>query len=270
MTSETEGRPGINKAYLAVGILFCLLLGWAELHWPSVFTASQPKADASLPGFLPGGASVFNAGFVEALKLAVAGLVGFLLASVHRHYYGDRIPNKSLMQAEILLCISGALMMIIIGNSAARALGIAGGASIIRFRTPVDDPRDTIVLFLMLGLGMSVGLGAFVVCGLATMFLCLFLALLAQFGDDRPRVMLLELVASSKDFPAEHVHDTLRRTVRSFEPLKMAQGNEAAMRYQVKIDPSTPLHYLTLELLAGGASGLKSVSWEPPKRSEQM
>jgi hypothetical protein len=266
---EIESRPGINKLYLAIGVLLCLLLGWAELQWPAVFSSSQATTDVSLPGFLSGGSSGFNSGFAEVLKLAVAGLVGWLLAIVHRHYYGDRIPNRSLMQAEILLCISGALMMIIIGNSAARALGIAGGASIIRFRTPVEDPRDTIVLFLMLGLGMSVGLGAFAVCGLATMFLCLFLALLARFGEDRPRVMLLDLIAASRDFPTEHVHDVLRRTVLSFEPLRMTQGAEAAMRYQIRMEQSTPLHYLTLELMAGGAAGLKSVAWEQPKKSEQ-
>ena len=60
-------------------------------------------------------------------------------------------------QAQTLLCVSGAMMMIIIGNSLARAFGIAGAASIIRFRTPVDDPKDVTILFLLMGLGMSVG-----------------------------------------------------------------------------------------------------------------
>ena len=62
-------------------------------------------------------------------------------------------------QAQTLLCVSGAMMMIIIGNSLARAFGIAGAASIIRFRTPVDDPKDVTILFLLMGLGMSSGLG---------------------------------------------------------------------------------------------------------------
>ena len=75
----------------------------------------------------------------------------------------------------MLLCVSGAMMMIIIGNSLARAFGIAGAASIIRFRTPVDDPKDVTILFLLMGLGMSSGLGAFAVAGLGTAFLCIAL-----------------------------------------------------------------------------------------------
>ena len=78
-------------------------------------------------------------------------------------------------QAQTLLCVSGAMMMIIIGNSLARAFGIAGAASIIRFRTPVDDPKDVTILFLLMGLGMSTGLGAFAVAGLGTAFLCVAL-----------------------------------------------------------------------------------------------
>ncbi len=50
-----------------------------------------------------------------------------------------RRANPALEQAQVLLCVSGALMMIIIGSSLARAFGIAGAASIIRFRTPVED-----------------------------------------------------------------------------------------------------------------------------------
>ena len=81
-------------------------------------------------------------------------------------------------QAQTLLCVSGAMMMIIIGNSLARAFGIAGAASIIRFRTPVDDPKDVTILFLLMGLGMSTGLGALAVAGLGTAFLCITLLVL--------------------------------------------------------------------------------------------
>lgn len=227
------------------------------------------QGDLTIPGLPLPISQVAQSAFVELAKLIVAALVGTLVAFVHRQYQGDRPQSRSVMQASILLCVAGALMMIIIGDSVSRALGIAGGAGIVRFRTPVDDPRDTIVLFLLLGLGMSVGLGGFAICGLATVFLCIFLAILDRFGEERPRLMFLDLIASSQDFPTEHVHDVLRRTVHSFEALKMAQGPEATMRYQVKLEPSTPLSYLTTQLMGDGSAGLKSIAWEQPKKSEQ-
>jgi hypothetical protein len=266
---ETEARPNINIYFVLAGVAFCLLLGWADLQWPNFLSPPRTKADLSFPGLTSQEQQIVQYAFVDLLKLIVAALVGTLVAFVHRNYQGDRPQSRSMMQASILLCVSGALMMIIIGDSVSRALGIAGGAGIVRFRTPVEDPRDTIVLFLMLGLGMSVGLGGFAICGLATLFMCLFLAILDRFGEERPRLMFLDLVATSKDFPIQHVNDVLRRTVRSFEAMKMVQGNEAAMRYQVKMDTATPLSYLTTELMRDGDAGLKSVAWEQPKKSEQ-
>src|SRR6185436_13017511 len=101
--------------------------------------------------------------FFELAKLVVAAVVGMLVTLVQRRYRSDRAPNPTLEQAQVLLCVSGALMMIIIGSSLARAFGIAGAASIIRFRTPVEDARDITVLFLLMGLGMAAGLGALAV-----------------------------------------------------------------------------------------------------------
>ena len=103
------------------------------------------------------------------------------------------------------------MMMIIIGNSLARAFGIAGAASIIRFRTPVDDPKDVTILFLLMGLGMSSGLGAFAVAGLGTAFLCIALIALDRMSAQKARVMSVEIQASGREFPTAHVEDVFAR-----------------------------------------------------------
>jgi hypothetical protein len=159
-------------------------------------------------------------------------------------------------------------MMIIIGDSTARALGIAGGASIIRFRTPVEDPKDTIMLFLLLGLGMALGLGAFALAGLATLFLCAFILVLDRFGEPKPKTLLLELVAGGAEFPAEHVDRVLSANVDFYEPLKMTQGDSAVMRYKITADQGLSLAYLSQRLMDGGKSGLKAITWEQPKRAD--
>jgi hypothetical protein len=106
--------------------------------------------------------------FIELSKMIAAALIGALVTAIHHPVGRDR--PKSLEQAQTLLCVSGAVMMIIIGNSLARAFGIAGAAGIVRFRTPVDDPKDVTILFLLMGLGMATGLGAFAVAGSAPRF----------------------------------------------------------------------------------------------------
>ena len=202
----------------------------------------------------------------ELAKLMVAAVVGMLVTIVQRHYRADRSPNPTLDQAQVLLCVSGALMMIIIGTSLVRAFGIAGAASIIRFRTPVEDARDITVLFILMGLGMAAGLGGFAVAGLGTIFLCAMFPILNLFASDRPRQMLVEIQAEGRNFPIDHVQKVFAVNHIVFEPREVEQGDEATVRYLATLTPHDSLEDLSNQLMATGKAGIKNVSWSPPKR----
>ena len=253
---------------IATTLLVAVGLVLFEQRWP--ITSSATGASAVLP-ISPGttGDSVappFHAG-VQGLKLVFAGLIGALISAVHRRYPGDKPISRSLAQAQILLCVAGALMMIIIGNSFARALGIAGGATIVRFRTPVEDPKDSTVLFLLLGLGMACGLGEFGVAGLGAAFLCLLLVLLDWIIERKPRAMMLDMVSAGPQFPAEYVNQLLAAYQVQFEQREVGQhGQKATVRYYCTLDPDTPLQRLSEQLTDADAAGLKSVTWETQKK----
>src|ERR671917_242341 len=106
---------------------------------------------------------------------AAAAVIGLVLTAVHTHIRNGRAAGYSLARAQTLLCVAGALTMILIDNSVARAFGIAGAASIVRFRTPVEDPTDATVLFLLLALGMASGAGAFALALAGAVSVCLLL-----------------------------------------------------------------------------------------------
>ena len=204
----------------------------------------------------------------ELLKLVAAAAIGMLVTAVRKWQRRARQQTRSMEQAQVLLCVSGAMMMIIIGDSVARAFGIAGAAAIIRFRTPVEDPEDITVLFLLMGLGMSAGLGAFAVAGLATAFLCVLLLALDRAGTAKPRAMMAEIEADGREFPSAHVQTVFARHGVVFEPREVAQGKTVAVRYHVTLDPSQSLEELSERLVSEGKAGVKSVSWEPTRKSD--
>jgi anti-anti-sigma factor len=206
--------------------------------------------------------------FVELSKLVLATSIGVIVTSVHRRYRRERPQTQAMEQAQVLLCVSGALMMIIIGGSVARAFGIAGAASIIRFRTPVEDPKDITILFLLMGLGMAAGVGLFAVAGLGTLFLCLCLALLNRIGARRPRAMMAEVEAEGREFPTAHVQSVFARNHVIFEPREVSQGKALSVRYYTLLDPDQSLESLSEQLMAGGKANVQSVSWELPRKSE--
>ena len=205
---------------------------------------------------------------IEILELVAAGLIGLIVTAVQRRIPRDRPLHRSMEQAQVLLCVSGAMMMIIIGNSLARAFGIAGAASIIRFRTPVEDPKDVTILFLLMGLGMASGMGAFTVAGFGMVFLCVALPLLDRVAGHKPRVMMVEIKAAGREFPLSHVMAVFARHGIIAEPREVAQGSEAQIKYHTTIPPGVALEEVSAGLLGKDSHGIKSVDWEPPKKSE--
>src|SRR5436190_19950470 len=191
--------------------LFGVALVVGASHWPSLMYST------GLAAHLPFKGSEENAlplhPFAELLKLIVAAIIGIIVTMTHKRYHRDKPLPRSLMQAQVLLCVAGAMVMVIIGSSVARAFGVAGAAGIVRFRTPVEDPKDTTLLFLLVGLGMACGVGLLEVAGLGTVFICGVLVVLDHFGEAASRMMVLTVVAAGKDFPTEHVTRILDRTV---------------------------------------------------------
>jgi hypothetical protein len=237
--------------------------GW---YWPGL---------GAMSGGAAGAEGVFGAQpppelghpLYELAKLIAAALIGMLVTVVHRQNRSDPGVNPAMDQAQVLLCVSGALMMIIIGNSVARAFGIAGAASIIRFRTPVEDARDITILFILMALGMAAGLGAFAVAGLGTLFLCLMIPTLNLFSSERPRTMQVEIIGEGRELPMAHIHQVFAVNRIVFEPREVSQGDEAAVRYVTTLRSDDSLEDLSAQLMGDGKIGIKHVSWSPPKRA---
>ena len=95
------------------------------------------------------------------LRVGLAALLGAIVAfRPWRRFMGRaRPPSAQAAQSQTLIAASGAMMVIVIGESIARAFGLVGLGSFIRFRSGIRDPRDAALLFVMIGIGMACGLG---------------------------------------------------------------------------------------------------------------
>ncbi|MBF8299653.1 MAG: hypothetical protein HW394_23 [Acidobacteria bacterium] len=249
------------------GALLCGLLVWVGLRWVGELggggaggaAAAFPfgsETAAQTPRFQP---------FVELGKLVAALLIGALVTAVHRPASRDRLAGRSMAHAQILLCVAGALMMIVIGNSLARAFGVVGATSIVRFRTPVEDPKDVTILFLLMGLGMASGLGAFAVAGLGTAFLCTTLLVLDRLDRSETQLMSVEVVAEGRELPSEQIEAVFARNQIVFEPREITQGKKVSVTYHAWLDPRTSIEDLSAQIR--NIPGVTGVGWERPRRA---
>ncbi len=258
--------PWRKVRIVIAGAVLCTALVWIGLKWPLQLTGMEQVTQKDLQtGQVPTTPFATHP-FVELGKLIAAALIGALVTAIHTPVTRDR--PRSLEQAQTLLCVSGAMMMIIIGNSLARAFGIAGAAGIVRFRTPVDDPKDVTILFLLMGLGMAAGLGALAVAGLGTAFLCITLLVLDRLATQKARVMSVEMSAPGRQFPTSRVEGVFVRNQVVFEPREISQGkNDITVKYHTWLDPRASLDELSAQLMAEGM-GVDSVSWDQVKREK--
>ncbi|MDP6798040.1 MAG: DUF4956 domain-containing protein, partial [Candidatus Krumholzibacteria bacterium] len=78
----------------------------------------------------------------------------------------------------VLLSMLMSLVMMVIGSNIARAFGLAGAMSIIRFRTVVKDTRDTAYVFYALAVGMACGTGNLMIAAFGGLLVGLFVGIL--------------------------------------------------------------------------------------------
>ena len=205
-------------------------------------------------------------GAQRLFRLALAAFIGTAVTAVHKRVRRDRPLGYSLARAQTLLCLAGALTMIMIDNSVARAFGVAGAASLVRFRTPVEDPTDATVLFLLMGLGMASGVGAYGVSLVGAAGVCVLLtAVGALTPEPGRRNITIELVSSGHQFPAAHVRHVFTQYGVAIEPCEWSQDGSTRVRYRASVDVALSLESLGADLMNGGRSGLDSVVWEVRK-----
>ena len=93
-------------------------------------------------------------------RTGLALLLGFAVAGVYRISLPQRRGDApALTTTLVLLSVLIALVTIVIGDNVARAFGLVGALSIVRFRTIVEDTRDTAFVIFAVVVGMAVGAG---------------------------------------------------------------------------------------------------------------
>src|SRR5262245_9159517 len=97
---------------------------------------------------------------VLAIRLVAALIFGCVVAAIYHLTYRSPEPlSPSFLATLVLLAILIAIITQVIGESQARAFSLVGALAIIRFRTVVQDTRDTVFVIFAVAVGMAVGAG---------------------------------------------------------------------------------------------------------------
>lgn len=177
--------------------------------------------------------------YPQLINITYSFLWAFLLASIiaitHRlTFTGDYYP-KNFFQSLILGAVVTTMVMMAIGDSLARGLGVFGAMAIIRFRTRIDDPRDVLFLFAALSTGLAIGVYGFTISFVGTILFALVAALLhnSPFKSFTQHSNLFFTVANADQLPA--ILNILQTQCAEFRSITILVNKENAVRYHYAI-----------------------------------
>ena len=202
-----------------------------------------------------------------ALRFSLAAFLAALLAFRPRRGVSVARRNPFVAQTQILMAVVAGAMMMVVGDSAARAFGIFAAASLVRFRTNIRDPKETTVLLVCLGVGLAAGVGRWDMAVILTLFVLLTLAVLESFERYQVfRSMELSVQTRSVERADKILKGLFERHGFDYE-LRQLDREDAdepmgKIIYLVNLDNVISTSKLSEEILDGDRDNIDSVEWD--------
>ena len=246
---------------------------------PAATASPSPGAQPRIPllgelfgpdatGLTPASVSSWEATSARiALRFSLAAFLAGLLAFRPRRGVSISRRNPYVAQTQILMAVVAGGMMMVVGDSAARAFGIFAAASLVRFRTNIRDPKETTVLLVCLGVGLAAGVGRWDMAVILTLFVLIALTVLEYFEQFQVfRSMEISVHTRKVDRTDEILKNLFHRHQFDYELRRLDREDEdepmGKIVYLVNLDPVVSTSKLSEEILSADRDNIDSVEWE--------
>ncbi len=174
---------------------------------------------------------VFSISAVEVVaNVLIALLCGLIIALLYKYTYKGLNYSASFTISLILLTMITAIVIMVIGNNLARAFGMVGAMSIIRFRTAVKDASDIMFIFFALSIGLAAGVKLYAIAIFGTLIVGGVYLVLTKFSFALPqsREFLLQIIANSTNIPDDPFSSVFKTYCRNNKLVNVKTiGNES-------------------------------------------
>ena len=135
------------------------------------------------------------------VNMLTAMIGGFIISLSYRYSSKGLSYSPTFVRALILLSIITALVIMTIGNNLARAFGLVGAMTVIRFRTAVKDIQDIVFIIFSLAIGMAAGVNLKLIVIFSSLFISAVAILLNKAGYAIPnkRQFLIQFLSTLDD-----------------------------------------------------------------------
>jgi len=174
-----------------------------------------------------------------AVTLAFA--LGLIISQVYKKTFRGISYSQSFVTSITLLTPITAIVMLTIGSNLARAFGLVGALSIIRFRTVVKDTKDIMIIFLSLVMGLSVGTMNYHIAILGTLLISLFILILdrTNYGLFNEKSFLVTFSIPQNQLNEQDYKDIVEKYPGRHELLNISTVDKDLLEITYKLEGTT-------------------------------
>jgi uncharacterized membrane protein YhiD involved in acid resistance len=195
------------------------------------------------------------------VSLPVAAVLGAALAFRPRRR-GTPPRSAPVIQTQMILAVVGAIVMLVVGASLARAFGIVGVASLVRYRAKIADPKDAGVMLSTLAVGLASGVGLYALAVFGTLFVLGVLWIIESLEPEQRKVFTLRVEAEQPKELQPTLEQLLRRHGIDYE-LRTSADDEIS--YEVRLPVTRRTDRLSNAIKGLDAGKPTAVEWEEKK-----
>lgn len=168
------------------------------------------------------------------ISLGIAFLLGMVIYFIYKKTYRGVLYSHSFNLSLIMLSMVTTLVIMCISSAPALSLGMVGALSIVRFRTAVKDPMDTVYMFWAIAVGITVGANFILFSIIGTLVIAVILLALSFTSNHMGQNYLL--VVHYDDRYAKEVINAVNKMVPRYRlKSKTATRNGVEMTLELRL-----------------------------------
>lgn len=251
-----------------VVLLVCSAGAVAGGAQPETLPGTTAPAEGA-PGATTADAMVSRSAQLEQLghaaaRLPIAAGLALILALRPRRR-GTPKRQAQVVQTQVILAVVGALVMLVVGTSLARAFGIVGAAGLVRYRAKIDDPKDAGVMLSTLAIGLASGVGLWMLAAFSTAFILVVLWLVESFEPQARQRFTLNVQAKDPGALKPKIEGLLARHRLEFE---LRSSTTEVVTYEVLVPLEKKVDRISNGILKLDPDNVTGVEWEEKKEKK--
>ena len=170
------------------------------------------------------------------LTLGLAFLIGMYIFAIYRKTFSGVMYSKNFGVSLVMLAMITSFIILPITSNLTLSLGMVGALSIVRFRTAVEDPIDTVYMFWSIAVGIALGAKFFLPAILASAVIGVLMLLLSgmRFRSTMPYLLVLRFNENATN----NVYGLLKRLPESQLKSKTVGSAGVEMTLEIRLRES--------------------------------